>query len=1001
MAKYDNWKFGVLLKIERAMGQPKEYYAFISYKREDEKWAQWLQDKLEHYKFPTNLNGRIDLPKHIRPTFRDVTDSTPGLLAEEIDKALRNSEWLIVICSPRSAKSQWVCKEAQTFIDLGRADHIIPFVIEGTPFSDDPATECYPDALLSLTGSQELLAANINEIGRDAAAIKVVARMFNLRFDALWQRYERDKRNQRNKKFALVAGLILLFALGASVFAYRESEHRKDVEKKNCKIAEQRDRIQKEKIKTELANISLENKNKELKDKNDSIQKQNKIIVQQKNDLNRVNRNLQLSNKRLIEERNRALLANSRAIAEKANAMTDGGNSYFARRLALLAYYMSPSRQIEIETALRKSWDGNTAIIQGHEGRVKKALFSPDGKYIISVATDGTIRTWDGNTGLQKKCWQDNISYFNLNIDYNVNDGSLYSKIDSDTFKIRKLESGSIEHFFVKQKISEWIISPLGTQMATVAPLGSVVKMWRVYNNGIELKDSFSIASGRITSLSYSPDGNYLVIGSGGKGNDIYIWDCRKKRKVASWEAHSFGVAKVRYSSDGSKIISCGDKYYKEIVLFGKSTILEDDTIKIWDAKSGGLEHQYICKAQDVYLNSSKNLVLAIDHKDIVIINLQNGKQTRLIGHNALVNSLCFNQNGSQLLSASDDGTIRIWDMRQYGVKVLESNPNTKLLYNPDRDILLLSNGNKIIQTHLNADGSLLKNIDFNAVSQVHPTIINSVALNQEGNRYASASKALVALWDTQADTLLCVFRGPMSETNSICFTKNGKFIIAAYKNGKIRVWDINAKREWDKTNRFWAVNTPLHEWTAHNNSVNSISVSPDGNYIITASEDKMIKIWDINYNLIKQWKAHQHGIFTATYSPNGKYIVSSSLDGTIKIWNAKTYNMCGTPINVNKDVQYKYPCIISPNSKYIIYGEKSSVKIIDIEKEEVINTIDVGDRCSDISINPQENKIIVATGRMIREYTIPLIDNIVNAIKKLYDDVPMQIEERRKYYLE
>ena len=194
------------------MEKNKEYYAFISYKREDEKWAKWLQDKLEHYRFPTNLNGRTDLPKNIRPTFRDVTDLTPGLLAEEINNALRNSEWLIVICSPRSAQSPWVCKEAQTFIDLGRADHIIPFVIEGKPFSDDISTECYPEALLNLTGSNELLAANVNEMGRDAALIKVVARMFNLRFDILWQRHERTKRH----RWFFVATCILVFALAST-----------------------------------------------------------------------------------------------------------------------------------------------------------------------------------------------------------------------------------------------------------------------------------------------------------------------------------------------------------------------------------------------------------------------------------------------------------------------------------------------------------------------------------------------------------------------------------------------------------------------------------------------------------------------------------------------------------------------------------------------------------------------------------------------------------------
>lgn len=199
------------------MKKEKEYYAFISYKREDEKWAKWLQDKLEHYHFPTNLNGRTDLPTYIRPTFRDVTDLTPGLLTEEIDKALRSSEWLIVICSPRSAKSPWVCKEAQTFIDLGRAKHIIPFVIEGAPFSNNTLTECYPESLLNLTGSRELLAANINEMGRVAAVIKVVARMFNLRFDVLWQRHERRRKKIRNIWLAV----IILFLSCVSLYYIR------------------------------------------------------------------------------------------------------------------------------------------------------------------------------------------------------------------------------------------------------------------------------------------------------------------------------------------------------------------------------------------------------------------------------------------------------------------------------------------------------------------------------------------------------------------------------------------------------------------------------------------------------------------------------------------------------------------------------------------------------------------------------------------------------------
>lgn len=207
------------------MEDNKEYYAFISYKREDEKWAKWLQDKLEHYKFPTNLNGRTDLPKHIRPTFRDVTDLEPGFLSEKIENALRNSQWLIVVCSPRAAMSPWVCKEAQIFIDLGRADHIIPFVIEGNPFSKDSATECYPEALLKLTGSKELLAANINEKSRDEAFVKVVACMFGLKFDTLWQRYKRDQKRLAIIRFSIASlFVILLGVLSFSIVKYYDKK---------------------------------------------------------------------------------------------------------------------------------------------------------------------------------------------------------------------------------------------------------------------------------------------------------------------------------------------------------------------------------------------------------------------------------------------------------------------------------------------------------------------------------------------------------------------------------------------------------------------------------------------------------------------------------------------------------------------------------------------------------------------------------------------------------
>lgn len=189
------------------------YYAFISYKREDEKWAKWLHKKLESYGFPAKLRkSNPSLPSKIEPVFRDKPELSGGNLKEEIENALSESKYLIVICSPRAAQSQWVSKEVQYFIDNGRSNSIIPFIIGGQPNANNPEEECFPEGLRQLSGEKEILGININEMGRDAAAVKVVARMFSIRFDTLWQRHERAKRC-RNLIYIFIAILSILVAV--------------------------------------------------------------------------------------------------------------------------------------------------------------------------------------------------------------------------------------------------------------------------------------------------------------------------------------------------------------------------------------------------------------------------------------------------------------------------------------------------------------------------------------------------------------------------------------------------------------------------------------------------------------------------------------------------------------------------------------------------------------------------------------------------------------------
>lgn len=224
------------------------YFAFISYKREDEQWARWLQQKLEHYKLPSNLNGRTDLPREIRPVFKDTSELTPGNLPEQIHEALNLSKYLVVICSPRSAQSEWVNKEVVTFIEMERTERIIPFIIEGSAFAKHPADECFPLALRQLPEDREILGANVNEMGRDAAAVKVVARMFDVRFDELWQRYEREKKRRRNILIAALSAFVLAVISVAGWIWYQNVE----LKEKDWKLMEGQARMVAEKAREEV-----------------------------------------------------------------------------------------------------------------------------------------------------------------------------------------------------------------------------------------------------------------------------------------------------------------------------------------------------------------------------------------------------------------------------------------------------------------------------------------------------------------------------------------------------------------------------------------------------------------------------------------------------------------------------------------------------------------------------------------------------------------------------
>ena len=175
-----------------------KYFAFISYNSKDTEWGKRLQKKLEHYRLPSTLCSEHGWKrKPMNPVFFAPTDIQPGGLSEELQERLRASRHLIVICSPNSAQSEWVGKEIAFFHSLGRTKNIHFFIVEGTPHSEDPATECFNPVVEELD-LPEILGANIHErvsrlpwLNRERAYVQLISKLLGVEFDTIWQRHKR------------------------------------------------------------------------------------------------------------------------------------------------------------------------------------------------------------------------------------------------------------------------------------------------------------------------------------------------------------------------------------------------------------------------------------------------------------------------------------------------------------------------------------------------------------------------------------------------------------------------------------------------------------------------------------------------------------------------------------------------------------------------------------------------------------------------------------------
>ena len=267
------------------------YDAFISYSHKDMYWGRWIQERTERYRIPRQLREESEAAGRNLRVFRDQTDLAGVELQASLQRELEASRYMIVICSPNSASSPWVNEEIRYFKSLGRADRIIPFIVDGEPESGRAETECYPEELRN-DADHHFMGANVREIGRNKTLLKVISICLGIRFDRL-----ADRDRQRRHRNALLAGSAL-FLVAATFIGLLW---------RNMNIAQENARVSKEREQIALENERIAKENEQMALEREQVALENERIAKENEAIARENERIAQENERIAQE-NQALI---------------------------------------------------------------------------------------------------------------------------------------------------------------------------------------------------------------------------------------------------------------------------------------------------------------------------------------------------------------------------------------------------------------------------------------------------------------------------------------------------------------------------------------------------------------------------------------------------------------------------------------------------------------------------------------------------------------------
>ncbi|MCK9905110.1 hypothetical protein CC117_33155 [Parafrankia colletiae] len=292
-----------------------------------------------------------------------------------------------------------------------------------------------------------------------------------------------------------------------------------------------------------------------------------------------------------------------------------------------------------------------------------------------------------------------------------------------------------------------------------------------------------------------------------------------------------------------------------------------------------------------------------------------------LTGHTKAINTVAFSADGQLLASASDDGTVRLWEITTGTSRVLTGHTDivTAAVFSPDGTQLATSSYDRTVRVWELTTGTA-------RVLTGHTDVVGALTFSDDGQLLASASDdTTVCLWEIATGSRR-VLTGHGGGVSAVAFSPDSNRLASTATDGGVRLWQIAdgscqalaghtdvvtavafstdgqllATSSYDATVRLWTIaptgSTPAvtvtgQVLTGHSDMVNALAFSPDGTLLATAAggNDRSVRLWDRASGTSQILVGHTSGINTLGFSSDGTLLASASDDGTAHLWNLHT----------------------------------------------------------------------------------------------------------------